>query len=143
MKIYCNLILARWDLVIYFKLSFSFSCSCFVLTLIKKSHALSFYLFLQKFLLKTKTYKLVVSNWWLVLLLKQKIQKKLSTFATSVLLTKLTSHMLSIHKNSLINSPVSLFVIVLLRKYFFQNLLKHLYQHITYFGILFLGGIPL
>ena len=40
------------------RLCFNFSCSCFDLTLIKNSHTLNCYLFLQKFLLKTKTYKL-------------------------------------------------------------------------------------
>ena len=57
MKIFCNLILAGWHKnVIYFRLCFSFSCSGCNLTLIKKSHTLNFYLFLQKFLSKTKTY---------------------------------------------------------------------------------------
>ena len=45
-------------------------------TLIKKSHTLNCYSFLQKFLLKTKTYKL----WKHDILLKWQIQKKLSTF---------------------------------------------------------------
>ena len=48
--------------MIYFRLCFSFSCSVYDLTLIKNSRTLNFYLFLQKFLLKAKTYKLVVGN---------------------------------------------------------------------------------
>ena len=39
----------------YFRLCFSFSCSGYDLTIIKKSHTLNWYSFLQKFLLKTKT----------------------------------------------------------------------------------------
>ena len=46
----------------YFRLCFSFSCSGHDLTLIKKSQAVNYYSFLQKFLLKSKTYKLVVGN---------------------------------------------------------------------------------
>ena len=46
----------------YFGLRFSFSCSGYDLTLIKKSHTLNCYSFLQKFLLKTKTNKLVVGK---------------------------------------------------------------------------------
>ena len=44
----------------YFRLCFSFSCSGYDLTLIKKSHTRNCYLFSQKFLLKTKTYKLLL-----------------------------------------------------------------------------------
>ena len=46
----------------YFRLCFNFSCSGYDLTLTKKSHALNCYSFLRKFLLKRKTYKLVVGN---------------------------------------------------------------------------------
>ena len=42
----------------YFRFRFSLSCSGYDLTLIKKSHTLNWYSFLQKFLLKTKTDKL-------------------------------------------------------------------------------------
>ena len=65
MKISRNLILAGWHFQktwYYFRLCFSFSCSSSDLILIKKSHTLNSYLFLQKFLLKIKTYKLVVGN---------------------------------------------------------------------------------
>ena len=44
----------------YFKLCFSFSCSGYDLILIKKSHTLNCYSFLQKFLLEIKTQKLVI-----------------------------------------------------------------------------------
>ena len=44
----------------YFRFCFSFSCSGYDLTLIKKSHTSNCYSFLQKFLLKTKTYKLLL-----------------------------------------------------------------------------------
>ena len=46
----------------YFRFCFGFIFSGYDLTLTKKSHALNFYSFLQRFLLKTKTYKLVVGN---------------------------------------------------------------------------------
>ena len=46
----------------YFSFCFSFSSSDYDLSLIKKSHTLNCYSFLQKFLLKTKTYKLIVGN---------------------------------------------------------------------------------
>ena len=46
----------------YYRLCFSFSCSGYGLVLIKESHTLNYYLFLQKFLLKAKSYKLVVDN---------------------------------------------------------------------------------
>ena len=52
--------LRMWYL--YFKLCFSSSCSGYDLTLIKKWRTLNCYSFLQIFLLKTKTYKLVVGN---------------------------------------------------------------------------------
>ena len=45
---------ALWAWWYYFRLCFSFSCFAFDLTLIKKSHTLNCYLFLYKFLLKTK-----------------------------------------------------------------------------------------
>ena len=48
--------------MIYFRLCYGFSCPGYDLTLIKKSHTLNFYSFLQKFFLKTKTCKLVVGN---------------------------------------------------------------------------------
>ena len=41
--------------MIYFRLCFSFSCSGYDLTLIKKSHTLNLYSFLLKFLFKNKT----------------------------------------------------------------------------------------
>ena len=44
----------------YNRLCFNFSCSGYDLTLIKKSHTLKWQPFLQKFLLKTRTYKLAV-----------------------------------------------------------------------------------
>ena len=47
----------------YFRFCFSFNCSVYDLTLIRKSHISNYYSFLQKFLLKTKTYKLVAGNW--------------------------------------------------------------------------------
>ena len=46
----------------FFRFCFSFIFSGYDLTLTKKSHALNFYSFLQRFLLKTKTYKLVFGN---------------------------------------------------------------------------------
>ena len=46
----------------HFRLCFRFSCSDYDLTLIKTSHTLNCYSFFQKFLLKTKTYKLVVGT---------------------------------------------------------------------------------
>ena len=46
----------------YFRLYFSFSYAGYDLTLIKESHTLNCYSFLQKFLLKAKAYKLVVGN---------------------------------------------------------------------------------
>ena len=46
----------------YFRLCFSFICSGYNFILIKKSHPLNCYLFLQKSLLKTKIYKLVAGN---------------------------------------------------------------------------------
>ena len=51
--------LASLETWYYFQLCFSFSCSGYDLILIKKTHAINCYSFLQKFLLKTKTYKLV------------------------------------------------------------------------------------
>ena len=51
--------LATWC---YFRLCFTFICSDYGLTLIKKNHTLNCYSLLQKFLLKTKPYKLVVGN---------------------------------------------------------------------------------
>ena len=71
--------------MIYFRLCFSFSCSGYDFTLIKKCHTLNFYSFLQKFLLKTKAYKLVVGNCKLNLLLKNNKLRK------SFLLLPLTS----------------------------------------------------
>ena len=47
----------------FLRLCFSFSSSDYELILIKKSHKLSCYSFLRKFLLKTKTCKLVVGNY--------------------------------------------------------------------------------
>ena len=52
--------LASLETWYYFRLCFSFSCSGYDLTLIKKSHTRNCYLFSQKFLLKTKTYKLLL-----------------------------------------------------------------------------------
>ena len=52
-----NLILAGWHLQERDISFFSFSCSGFGLTLIKKCHKLNCYAFLQKFLLKTKLAK--------------------------------------------------------------------------------------
>ena len=46
----------------YFRLCFSFSCSGYDLTLIQRKHIFNCYLFLQKFLLKTKYYKLAIGN---------------------------------------------------------------------------------
>ena len=46
----------------YFRLCFSFNCSGYDLTLIQRNHIFNCYLFLQKFLLKTKSYKLAVGN---------------------------------------------------------------------------------
>ena len=51
--------LATWY---YFRFCFTFICSGYDLTLIKKNDTLNCYSFLQKFLLKTKPYKLVVGN---------------------------------------------------------------------------------
>ena len=51
--------LGRWY---YFTLCFSLSSSDYDLTVIKKSHTLNCYLILQKFLLKTKSYKFVFGN---------------------------------------------------------------------------------
>ena len=51
--------LASLGMWYYFSLLFRFGCSGYDLTL---SHTLNWYPFLQKFLLKTKTYKLVVGN---------------------------------------------------------------------------------
>ena len=86
-KISWNLILAGWHRknMIYFRLCFSFSCSGYYFTLIKKCHTLNSYSFLQKFLLKTKAYKLIVDNWKLNLLLKNNKLRK------SFLLLPLTS----------------------------------------------------
>ena len=64
----------------YFRLCFSFSFSGYDLTLIKKSHILNCYLFLQKFLFKTKTYKLVVG----------KYRKSYQCFLTCVLFNKVS-----------------------------------------------------
>ena len=44
----------------YFRLCFSLSCSGYDLKLIKTSHTLNCYSFLQKIFLKTKTYKLLL-----------------------------------------------------------------------------------
>ena len=46
----------------YFKFYFSSSCFGYDLTLIKKSHALNCYPFLQNFLLKTRTYRLELDS---------------------------------------------------------------------------------
>ena len=46
----------------YLKLYFNCNCSGYDLTLIKNCHTVNCYLFLQKFLLKAKSYKLVVGN---------------------------------------------------------------------------------
>ena len=46
----------------YFRPCFSFSCSGYDLVSIKKGHTLNCYLFLQKFLLKAKIYKLVAGK---------------------------------------------------------------------------------
>ena len=58
----------------------SFSCSGCDLTLMIQRDTFNCYSFSLKFLPKTKTCKLVLCNWQLNLLLKQQIQKKLSTF---------------------------------------------------------------
>ena len=63
----------------YFRLYFSCSCSGYELTLIKRSHTLNCYWLLQKFLMKTKTYKLVVGNCGSSIYCQQ-IQKKPSPF---------------------------------------------------------------
>ena len=63
MKLSYNLTVAGWYLweyVILLYIFFSFSCSEYDLPLIKKSNTLNYNSFLQKFLLKTKIYKLVV-----------------------------------------------------------------------------------
>ena len=46
----------------YLRLGFSSSCSGYDHRLIKKSHTINYYLFLRKFLPKTKTYKFIVGN---------------------------------------------------------------------------------
>ena len=75
-----NLILAgSLETWYYFRLYFSCSCSGYELTLIKRSHTLNCYSFLQKFLMKTKTYKLVVGNCGSSIYCQQ-IQKKPSPF---------------------------------------------------------------
>ena len=72
--------LRTWYYFRLFIIIFSFSCSGCDLTLIRKRDTLNCYSFLLKLSLKTKTYKLVLGNWQLNLLLKRQIQKKLSTF---------------------------------------------------------------
>ena len=72
--------LRKWYYSRLFIIIFSFSCSGCDLTLIRKRDTLNCYSLLLKLLLKTKTYKLVLGNWQLNLLLKRQIQKKLSTF---------------------------------------------------------------
>ena len=82
--------------MIYFRLCFSFSCSGYDLTLIKKSHTRNCYLFSQKFLLKTKTYKLllvtVVAQFTAKTANSEKAIYFLSLMSCSI--NKLKSHML-------------------------------------------------
>ena len=54
--------LASLEVWYHFRLCFSFSCSSYDLTLIKKTHKTNCYSFLQKFLLKAKTYKSLVTG---------------------------------------------------------------------------------
>ena len=74
----------------YFRLCFSFSYSGYDLTLIKESHTLNCYSFLQKFLLKTKAYKLVVGNCGSsIYCWNNKFRKSYLLFAIYVLLNKI------------------------------------------------------
>ena len=80
MKTSCNLAvwyLYKCDITLDFVLA-SVVPARYDLILNKKSHTLNFYSFLQKFLLKTKTYKLVVGNCVSSTQLKRQIQRKLS-----------------------------------------------------------------
>ena len=99
-RISCSLILAKN--VIYFRLCFSFSCSRFDLILIKNSHTLNSYSFLQKFLLKAKTYKILLLI-TLVLQFTAKItNSEKATYFLSLMsssISKLKSHLLFICKN--------------------------------------------
>ena len=73
----------------YFSFCFSFSSSDYDLSLIKKSHTLNCYSFLQKFLLKSKTYKLIVGNCSSsIYCLNNKFRKSSLLFLTGILLNK-------------------------------------------------------
>ena len=75
----------------YFRFCFSFSCSGYDLTLIKKSHTSNCYSFLQKFLLKTKTYKLVAGNYGSSIYCQNsKFRKSYLHFVTYILFNKET-----------------------------------------------------
>ena len=72
-----------------FRICFSFSCSGYDLTLVKKSHTLNCYSSLQKFLLKTKTWKLVVGNCGsFIYFWNGKFRKNYLIFVTNVLFNK-------------------------------------------------------
>ena len=85
----------------YFRLCFSFSCSGYDLTLIKKSHTRNCYLFSQKFLLKTKTYKLLLVTVVAQFTAKTANSEKAIYFLslTSCSINKLKSQMLFTYKN--------------------------------------------
>ena len=80
---------------------FSFSCSGY--TLIKKSYTLNCYSFLQKFLLETKTYKLVVGHCDSSIYCEKNISEKVIYFLSLLpcSVKKLIPHMLFTCQNSI------------------------------------------